>query len=100
MMLCSFISMMTSMSRVTMRSMGVMSTLLWCACLVMFRCFAMVVSSVRVMLGGFRMMLGAFVRHSVSSIGREKRQRHASCCSYRRQLRLVVNVRGHLHQRG
>jgi hypothetical protein len=35
----------------------------------MFRRFAMMVSSVRVMLGGFRMMLGAFVGHDVSSIG-------------------------------
>ena len=45
----------------------------------MLRCFAMMVGSVRVMLGGFRVLLSAFVGHDVSSIGRENRQRHASC---------------------
>jgi hypothetical protein len=45
----------------------------------MLRSFAMVVGRMRVMLGGFLMMFGAFVGHDVSSIGRENRQRHASC---------------------
>jgi hypothetical protein len=46
----------------------------------MFRCFAMVVSSVRVMLGGFLVMFGTFVGHDVSSIGTGETITHPSCC--------------------
>lgn len=66
-MLCSFIRMMTSMSCVAMRGMSVVCTLFGRPSLMMFRCFAMVVSSVRVMLGCFRMMFGAFMGHGVFS---------------------------------
>ena len=74
-MLGSFIGMMPSMCGVTVRSMGVMCTLLWRARLVMLCSFAMVVRRMCVMLGGLLMMFGAFVGHDVPPLGRENRKR-------------------------
>jgi hypothetical protein len=52
----------------------------------MLRSFAMVVGRMRVMLGGFLMMFGAFVGHDVSSIGTREPATHSNRCSSRRQL--------------